>query len=89
MGATAMTGAYGANDQLQQMIDQGGATAIEENMPDDWMDWLTIGGTPEDCIASIRNLFAAGTSSIVLCLMPTSNIDTQIKRFSETVLPNI
>ena len=89
MGATAMTGVYGVNDQLQQMTDQGGADAIAENMPDEWMDWLTIGGTPEDCISSIRNLFAAGTSSIVLCLMPTSDIDTQIKRFSETVLPNI
>ena len=89
MGATAMTGVYGVNDQLQQMIDQGGADAIAENMPDDWMDWLTIGGTPADCISSIQNLFDAGTSSIVLCLMPTSDIDTQIKRFSETVLPNI
>ena len=58
-------------------------------MPDDWMDWLTIAGTPEDCIKSIHNLFDAGTTSIVLCPMPTSDIDVQIKRFSETVLPNI
>ena len=89
MGTTLMTGVYDANEQLQQMIDQDGATAIAENMPDAWMDWLTIGGTPEDCIQSIRDLFDAGTSSIVLCLMPTSDIDTQIKRFSESVLPNI
>jgi len=89
MGATLMTGVYGANEQLQQMIDAGGADAIAENMPDEWMDWLTIGGTPEDCIQSIRNLFDAGTTSIVLCLMPTSGIDAQINRFSETVLPNI
>ena len=89
MGATLMTGVYGANEQLQQMIDQGGADAISENMPDDWMDWLTIAGTPEDCIKSIHNLFDAGTTSIVLCPMPTSDIDVQIKRFSETVLPNI
>ncbi len=89
MGATLMTGVYGANEQLQEMIDAGGAEAIAKDMPDEWMDWLTIGGTPEDCISSIRNLFAAGTSSIVLCLMPTDDIDTQIQRFSETVLPNI
>ena len=89
MGATLMTGVYGANERLQQMIDQGGADAIAENMPDDWMDWLTIAGTPEDCIKSIHNLFDAGTTSIVLCPMPTSDIDVQIKRFSETVLPNI
>ena len=89
MGATLMTGVYGANEQLQQMIDQGGTDAIVENMPDEWMDWLTIGGTPEDCIRSIRNLFNAGATSIVLCLMPTSGIDAQIKRFSETVLPNV
>jgi alkanesulfonate monooxygenase SsuD/methylene tetrahydromethanopterin reductase-like flavin-dependent oxidoreductase (luciferase family) len=89
MGATLMTGVYGANDQLQQIIDEGGADAVAHNMPDDWMDWLTIGGTPDDCIQSIRNLFAAGTTSIVLCLIPTSDVDTQIKRFSESVLPNI
>ena len=89
MGATLMTGVYGVNDQLQQMIDQGGAEEVAKNMPDEWMDWLTIGGTPEDCISSIRNLFDAGTTSIVLCPMPTSEIDEQIKRFSETVLPNI
>ena len=50
---------------------------------------LTIAGTPEDCIKSIHNLFDAGTTSIVLCPMPTSDIDVQIKRFSETVLPHI
>jgi len=50
---------------------------------------LIFGDTPADCIASIQNLFAAGATSIVLCLMPTSDIDTQIKRFSETVLPHI
>ena len=89
MGETLMTGVYGANDQLQQIIDEGGADAVAHNMPDDWMDWLPIGGTPDDCIQSIRNLFAAGTTSIVLCLIPTSDVDTQIKRFSESVLPNI
>ena len=89
MGATLMTGVYGVNDQLQDMIDAGGAEGVAKNMPDDWMDWLTIGGTPEDCINSIRALFDAGTTSIVLCLMPTSGIDAQIKMFSEKVLPNI
>ncbi len=89
MGATLMTGVYGVNDQLQEMIDAGGVEAVSKNMPDEWMDWLTIGGTPEDCINSIRALFNAGTTSVVLCLMPTSGIDAQIEMFSKKVLPNI
>ena len=89
MGPTLMTGVYGANDQLQRMIDAGGADAVSKNMPDEWLDWLTIGGTPEDCINSIRALFDAGTTSIVLFLMPTNDIDAQIEMFSKKVLPNI
>ena len=44
-------------------------------MPDDWIDRLTVVGTPEDCRLAIRHLVDAGADTIVLVPLPDKGLD--------------
>ena len=52
------------------MLNGGGASALEEQMPESWIEDLTVSGTPEDVIAKIWLLTDNGADSVVL--FPTS-----------------
>jgi len=89
MGPTLLTGAYDANEALVRMIEDGGAAAIEAGMPDEWLDWLAVAGRPEDCRAGIEALFDAGATRVVLCIVPTEELPTQLETFGSEVLPGL
>ncbi|MBX3065606.1 MAG: LLM class flavin-dependent oxidoreductase [Anaerolineae bacterium] len=50
----------------QEMAKRGGTALIEAEMPDDWIRQLAVVGTPQECVAAIRQLAEAGADSIVL-----------------------
>ena len=87
MGPTLITGVYDANEALAAMIEAGGSAAIEARMPDDWLDWLAVAGRPEDCRAGIEALFDAGATKVVLCVVPSEELPTQLEIFGNEVLP--
>lgn len=87
VGPTLITGVYGANEKLAELVARGGAAALEQEMPDDWLDWLAIAGKPGDCVEGIKNLFAAGATSVVLCIVPSDELATQLEFFGREVLP--
>ena len=89
MGPTLITGVYDANEALVAMIEAGGAAAIEAGMPDDWLDWLAVAGTPADCRAGIEALFDAGATKVVLCVVPSEELPEQLEVFGSEVLPRI
>jgi alkanesulfonate monooxygenase SsuD/methylene tetrahydromethanopterin reductase-like flavin-dependent oxidoreductase (luciferase family) len=89
MGPTLLTGAYGVNDALIELINQGGSTALEQKMPDEWLDWLAVAGEPEECLAGIQNLFTAGSSSVVLCVVPSEELSEQLEIISREILPEL
>ena len=89
MGPTLITGAYDANEALATMIEKGGAAAIKADMPDDWLDWLAIAGRPDDCLAGIDALFEAGSNKVVLCIVPSEELPTQLETFGRVVLPSL
>ena len=89
MGPTLITGVYDANEALAAMIEKGGTPAIEADMPDDWLDWLAIAGGPEDFRAGIDALFEAGSSKVVLCIVPSEELPTQLETFGREVLPGL
>jgi 5,10-methylenetetrahydromethanopterin reductase len=86
MGPTALTDAYGVNDTVKRLTG-GGLAAVQADMPDEWLDWLALSGTPQDLIAGIQALFAAGSTSVVLCIVPTEELDTQLELIGREVLP--
>jgi len=89
MGPTLLTGVYDVNDQLAALIDEGGSAALEQQMPDQWLDWLTVAGEPAECVKGIKNLFDAGSTSVVLCVVPSEELPEQLDMISHEILPNL
>ena len=87
MGPTLITGVYDANAALAAMIGAGGSAAVEAGMPDEWLDWLAVVGRPEDCRAVIEALFDAGATKVVLCVVPSEELPTQLEILGREVLP--
>lgn len=88
MGPTDLTGVYGVNDRLKAMIEQGGSELIAQQMPDEWLEWLGISGTPADCLRQINALLEAGATSVALAITPHESFDEQLAVFSREVLPH-
>jgi len=89
MGPTLLTGVYDVNEQLAALIDEGGSAALEQQMPDQWLDWLTVAGEPAECVKGIKNLFDAGSTSVVLCVVPSEELPEQLDMISHEILPNL
>lgn len=88
MGPTALTGAYGVNDALKDMIARGGAETVAREMPDEWIEWLGISGSPERCRAQIQRLIDAGATSVALAFVPQASFDQQLERAAAEILPH-
>ncbi len=71
------------------MIDKSGAAAIEADMPEEWLDWPTVAGRPEDCLAGIDALFDAGATMVVLFIVPAKQLPTRLENFGGAVLPSL
>ena len=65
--------AAGFADEARQILDQGGPAALAREMPDAWLDEITVSGTPEQCLAAIDRLGKAGTTRVVL--VPPADAD--------------
>ena len=89
MGPTLITEAYDANDTLSAIMNKGGQAALEEEIQDDWMNWLTVSGNPDECTQAINNLFSAGSTSVVLCIAPSEELPQQLELIAEEMLPNL
>ncbi len=89
MGPTDLTGSYGINDHLVDMINRGGQDVIAKEMPEDWLDWLAVSGTPDQCINQIHALGAAGATSVVLALVAdgADEINQQVQLIEKHIIP--
>lgn len=77
---------------VAEMRERGGAAAaalFEKEMPDTWLDDLTVSGDPQTCAKQINRLLEAGADPVVL--MPTGHddIDHVLRLTAEHVLPNV
>ena len=52
--------------QARELLERGGVELLAREMPDAWLDEITVSGTPEQCLAAIDRLGAAGTTRVVL-----------------------
>lgn len=63
-------------------------TTLAANLPEAWVDQLTVSGTPAGCAASIQRFHQAGSNTVVL--VPPQDPGTalqQLERAAEQVLP--
>ena len=61
-----LTDAAGITDELTAMIERGGRDAVFNEMPDEWIDRMTVSGDGPRCRAAIEALTAAGVDEIAL-----------------------
>ncbi len=89
MGQTLMTGVYGTNEELGDMLARGGAAVVEKEMPDEWLDYLAICGEPDECAEKIQSLLDAGASSVGLSFIPAETTRDQLQLTASEILPKI
>ncbi len=71
---------------LRELRATGDATDLQQEMPDAWIDQLTLAGTPDDIQGGIAGLFDAGVDSVVLVPLPDREIG-EMERFARRLLP--
>jgi 5,10-methylenetetrahydromethanopterin reductase len=85
-GPDILTKVYGIDDQLRDMIARGGATIIEAEMPEEWIDWFAAAGEPEQCLERVRALAGAGATSVILTLSDPLSVRSSIELLADHVL---
>ncbi|WP_033288855.1 LLM class flavin-dependent oxidoreductase [Amycolatopsis jejuensis] len=73
--------------EVQELCDRGGAELIGKEMPDAWLDELTVAGDPATCAERIGALLDAGADSVVLMPVRTDDLETTLRRTADEVLP--
>jgi 5,10-methylenetetrahydromethanopterin reductase len=56
----------GIAEEAMKLYQEYGASGAAERMPEEWLDELSVSGTPEQAAATYRRLAEAGADSIVL-----------------------
>lgn len=88
-GSNALTDVYGISDELNALVAQGGYEAVLSGMKDQWVDDLTIAGTPEECADKIRAFYDVGADSVALFPVAVDRVDEVLRLTADQVLPRL
>jgi 5,10-methylenetetrahydromethanopterin reductase len=77
-GRNALTDVAGISGQLLEMLNRGGVETVEKEMPRQWVEDLTVAGTPSEVLEKIEALYDAGADSVAL-------VPAQPDRLAETI----
>jgi 5,10-methylenetetrahydromethanopterin reductase len=89
VGPTPLTGSIGINDEVARLIAAGGAGAVLDGMPDEWVDVLAVSGTPDEAAGRIEAYWAAGADCVVLSPQPPDSVEAQLKLIAAEVMPRL
>lgn len=84
-----LTAAFGYNDQIADILSRGGADLLVREMPDEWVDELTVAGDPDEVAERINRLRSAGATSVVLSPVNKERAAADLALCAEAVLPQI
>jgi 5,10-methylenetetrahydromethanopterin reductase len=87
IGPTPMTGAYGINDELTELLERQDLDKIAQALPEEWVEIYAIAGTPQECAAKIGAFHEAGATSVVLAPFPADDGDRMLELTASAVLP--
>ena len=87
LGTNALTDVYGMSDQLRGLIERGGYQAVHDGMPNQWIEDLTIAGSPEQVAAKIESFYEIGVDCVALFPMPSDRVDRIVELTADRVLP--
>lgn len=89
---TPLTEVYGIGDELRDMHARGGDDAlalITREMPDAWVDDLTVAGDPDECADRLEALYDAGSDSVCLWPSPAEGTEEVLRLTAAEVLPRL
>ncbi|MCK8615315.1 LLM class flavin-dependent oxidoreductase [Gordonia sp. C13] len=89
IGPSAMTDVYGINDDLKEILALDDSAKIAAAIPDEWIDYFAVAGTPAECIDKIRALRDAGATSVVLAPYPAEKSVAVLEQTATDVLPHL
>lgn len=76
--------------EVADMCARGGADAgelIGRELPDEWLDQLTIAGDPQTCARGIERLLDAGADSVILMPVRSDDVEATLRLTAAEVLP--
>ena len=79
-GASDLTAAAGISDELTAILADGGRERLERELPDSWIDLVSICGDGPTCINAIEALGDAGADEVALMPVDSTNLVQQIER---------
>jgi 5,10-methylenetetrahydromethanopterin reductase len=86
-GVNILTDAYGISEQLTAILERGGPDAVAAELPDQWLEDLTLVGTPAEVVEKMRAWLAAGLDSICIFL-PDDDLERDtIQLVADEVIP--
>ena len=86
-GVNTLTDAYGISEQLSSILERGGPESVEAEMPDRWLEDLTLVGTPEEVVEKMRRWLDAGLDSICIFLPDEQLERDTLQLVAEEVIP--
>ena len=88
-GVNTMTDAYGISDQLAAMLERGGPDGVAAEMPDEWLEDLTLVGTPAEVAAKMGRWLDGGVDSIWIFFPDEEMEQRTTVLVAEEVIPGI
>jgi 5,10-methylenetetrahydromethanopterin reductase len=86
-GTNTMTDAYGISAELAALIERGGEEAVAAGMPDEWLEDLTLTGSPAEVAAKMRRWLEAGLDSICIFNPDPELEERTIELVADAVIP--
>jgi alkanesulfonate monooxygenase SsuD/methylene tetrahydromethanopterin reductase-like flavin-dependent oxidoreductase (luciferase family) len=77
-GPNALIEPIGANEPLAEMLTRGGPEVVHAEMPDSWVEQLSVTGSVDDARARFRRYFDAGADRVVVVPIVAENADESI-----------
>ncbi len=88
-GSNGLTDVYGVSEELNALVKQGGYEAVLQGMPDQWVEDLTIAGTPAECAEKISAFYQAGADSVALFPVAAERTGEIVRLTADAVLPRL
>lgn len=86
-GVNVLTDAYGISDELTAILARGGPEAVAAEMPDEWLEDLTLVGSPAEVARKMQRWLDAGLDSICIFQPDAAFEETTIRLVAEEVIP--
>ena len=88
-GRNALTDVAGISDDLVDMASRGGVETVRKEMPERWVEELTVAGSPLEVAEKINLLFEAGADSVSLFPATGEDIAATVDITAQQVLSNL